>query len=204
MAFLRSICAPRTTNLVYSRSGNTGSSSSNSKRIRAVSANSVWGANFGSSRNASSTSNGTICKQELLNVLLKRQLQQQQLQRQLLRNALYSASSSPSYTQRHYLHESAAQRNVVQPAAAEKVAAGYADKASNQKHTQQKQMPMQPTNPQRDPLDVSFNNPIAAFKSKTTWELIRAYIVYTICSSSYLVEHNMQVRATYSKLFLST
>lgn len=46
----------------------------------------------------------------------------------------------------------------------------------------------------RDPLDVSFNNPIDAFKSKTTWELVRAYAVYVMCSSEYLVENNMQVR----------
>lgn len=48
--------------------------------------------------------------------------------------------------------------------------------------------------PQRDPLDVSFNDPIAAFKSKTTWELIRAYFVYIMCSSEYLVENNMKVK----------
>ncbi|XP_055295272.1 proline dehydrogenase 1, mitochondrial isoform X1 [Sitodiplosis mosellana] len=47
--------------------------------------------------------------------------------------------------------------------------------------------------PQRDPLDVSFNDPIAAFKSKTTWELIRAYFVYLMCSSEYLVENNMKL-----------
>lgn len=47
--------------------------------------------------------------------------------------------------------------------------------------------------PQRDPLDVSFNDPIAAFKSKTTWELLRAYFVYLMCSSEYLVENNMKV-----------
>lgn len=47
--------------------------------------------------------------------------------------------------------------------------------------------------PQRDPLDVSFNDPIAAFKSKTTWELVRAYFVYLMCSSEYLVENNMKV-----------
>lgn len=46
---------------------------------------------------------------------------------------------------------------------------------------------------QRDPLDVSFNDPIAAFKSKTTWELMRAYFVYIMCSSEYLVENNMKV-----------
>lgn len=47
--------------------------------------------------------------------------------------------------------------------------------------------------PQRDPLDCSFNDPIAAFKSKTTWELVRAYFVYMMCSSEYLVENNMKV-----------
>lgn len=51
-----------------------------------------------------------------------------------------------------------------------------------------------PTVSARDPLDVSFNNPIDAFKSKTTWELVRAYVVYVMCSSEYLVENNMQVR----------
>ncbi|RZF46115.1 hypothetical protein LSTR_LSTR012975 [Laodelphax striatellus] len=45
----------------------------------------------------------------------------------------------------------------------------------------------------RDPLDTGFDNPKASFKSKTTWEVLRAYIVYTLCSSSYLVEHNMQL-----------
>lgn len=45
----------------------------------------------------------------------------------------------------------------------------------------------------RDPLDVTFENAESAFKSKTTWELVRAYIVYTICSSDYLVENNMKV-----------
>lgn len=48
----------------------------------------------------------------------------------------------------------------------------------------------------RDPLDTKFADPVAAFKSKTTWEVLRAYIVYTICSSSYLVENNMKVRLT--------
>lgn len=47
--------------------------------------------------------------------------------------------------------------------------------------------------PQRDPLDVGFSDPIAAFKSKTTMELLRAYFVYIMCSSEYLVENNMKV-----------
>ncbi|KAJ1523987.1 hypothetical protein ONE63_010532 [Megalurothrips usitatus] len=44
----------------------------------------------------------------------------------------------------------------------------------------------------RDVLDASFDDAHAAYKSKTTWEILRAYIVYTLCSSTYLVEHNMQ------------
>lgn len=47
--------------------------------------------------------------------------------------------------------------------------------------------------PKWDPLDTSFANPEATFKSKTTWEIFRAYIVYQLCSSGYLVENNMQV-----------
>lgn len=45
----------------------------------------------------------------------------------------------------------------------------------------------------KDPLDTSFNDPAAAFKSKTTYELVRAYFVYMLCSSEYLVENNMKV-----------
>lgn len=47
---------------------------------------------------------------------------------------------------------------------------------------------------QRDPLDTGFADPKAAFKSKTTFELIRAYVVYTLCSSEFLVDNNMKVR----------
>lgn len=50
-----------------------------------------------------------------------------------------------------------------------------------------------PSSGQRDPLDVSFNDPHAAFKSKTTLELIRAYFVYVLCSSEFLVENNMKI-----------
>ncbi|XP_018309952.1 proline dehydrogenase 1, mitochondrial isoform X2 [Mycetomoellerius zeteki] len=46
---------------------------------------------------------------------------------------------------------------------------------------------------QIDPLDLKFNDPIAAFKSKTTMELMRAYFVYQMCSIEYVVENNMTV-----------
>lgn len=47
---------------------------------------------------------------------------------------------------------------------------------------------------QKDQLDIRFEDTVAAFKSKTTWELVRAYLVYTICSSNYLVVNNQKVR----------
>lgn len=46
----------------------------------------------------------------------------------------------------------------------------------------------------KDPLDVTFEDAKAAFKSKTTHELLRAYLVYTLCSIETLVENNMKVR----------
>lgn len=45
----------------------------------------------------------------------------------------------------------------------------------------------------KDELDLSFNDHQAAFKSKTTWEVLRAYIVYQLCSITVLVEYNMKV-----------
>lgn len=53
--------------------------------------------------------------------------------------------------------------------------------------------PSNPSQSPKDPLDVSFNDPSAAFKSKTTFELLRAYVVYLMCSSEYLVENNLKV-----------
>lgn len=49
--------------------------------------------------------------------------------------------------------------------------------------------------PPRDPLDITFEDAKAAFKSKTNLELIRAYVVYTLCSFDYLVQNNMKVGA---------
>lgn len=57
--------------------------------------------------------------------------------------------------------------------------------------------------PQRDPLDITFEDAKAAFKSKTNWELIRAYIVYTLCSFDYLVENNMKVSDLFIFFFTS-
>lgn len=60
--------------------------------------------------------------------------------------------------------------------------------------------PAVPANAPRDPLDTSFNNPIDAFKSKTTAELIRAYVVYLMCSSEYLVENNMKIMKVFKAI----
>lgn len=46
---------------------------------------------------------------------------------------------------------------------------------------------------QVDVLDLRFNDPVASFKSKTMAELIRAYVVYQLCSVEFLVENNMRV-----------
>lgn len=56
----------------------------------------------------------------------------------------------------------------------------------------------------KDPLDVSFNSSVAAFKSKTTWELCRAYIVYIMCSSGYLVENNLKVMNKFERSYSYT
>lgn len=50
----------------------------------------------------------------------------------------------------------------------------------------------------RDELDLSFNSPKEAFKSKKTSELVRAYLVYQICSINWLVENNDMVSVRWS------
>ncbi|XP_076765647.1 proline dehydrogenase slgA [Xylocopa sonorina] len=52
---------------------------------------------------------------------------------------------------------------------------------------------VKPAPRQIDPLDLKFNDPLAAFKSKTTKELIRAYVVYQLCSIGYIAENNMKL-----------
>nr|XP_012232887.1 PREDICTED: proline dehydrogenase 1, mitochondrial isoform X1 [Linepithema humile] len=67
---------------------------------------------------------------------------------------------------------------------------GYATTAATDIKKQRQQQSAVPR--QIDPLDLQFNDPIAAFKSKTTTELMRAYIVYQMCSIEYIVENNMK------------
>ncbi|XP_049824718.1 proline dehydrogenase 1, mitochondrial isoform X2 [Aethina tumida] len=53
--------------------------------------------------------------------------------------------------------------------------------------------PAQDAKSPKDALDITFEDARAAFKSKTNWELIRAYIVYTMCSFETIVDNNMKL-----------
>lgn len=46
---------------------------------------------------------------------------------------------------------------------------------------------------QKDELDLTFENTKSAYKSKTTWELIRALTVLKLSTIDYLVENNQKV-----------
>lgn len=50
-----------------------------------------------------------------------------------------------------------------------------------------------PASRQTDELDLAFNSPIDAFKSKKTSELVRALFVYQICSIEWLVNNQDMV-----------
>ncbi|CAL1278097.1 unnamed protein product [Larinioides sclopetarius] len=56
------------------------------------------------------------------------------------------------------------------------------------------------SSPQRDPLDLSFENTKNAFKSKTTWELFRAFLVLKLSTYSYLVENHEKLMAQGKKI----
>lgn len=190
MAFLRSICAQRATlNLVYSRNKSNRS------------ATSVWRSRGEATATASistSTSSQSANQQEIRHVSNRKvddlkysEVSQSQLSRrqQQHRQLLNSILFSPTYNSRHTLFtKGPLTRSVV---AAQQEAEPEIKRTRSHKHPQQQ--PNVPANPQRDPLDVSFNDPIAAFKSKTTWELIRAYLVYTVCSIEPVVENNLKV-----------
>lgn len=81
-------------------------------------------------------------------------------------------------------------QNAVSAALVRLIERGY---VSTGRVTGSVQQPMSDQSRQIDPLDLKFNDPVAAFKSKTTMELVRAYVVYQICSIEYLVENNMKV-----------
>lgn len=46
---------------------------------------------------------------------------------------------------------------------------------------------------QKDELDLTFENTKDAYKSKTTWELLRAFLVLKLTTYDYLVENNQRV-----------
>lgn len=60
----------------------------------------------------------------------------------------------------------------------------------------QAEVPPAQTSRQLDPLDLKFNDPVASFKSKTMIELVRAYVVYQLCSVELLVENNARASIT--------
>lgn len=195
MAFLRSICAQRT-NLVHNYSGS--SSSSLAAAGLKVSTKS-WSDKRELSHDSFVNGSELNCIQQQNQCHHSspnhqrqhyQKLQKHQQRQLLIANALFS----PYFNQQqcHRLHTNSSNFQTVtntHPILDE-------EKVSSVTKKSQRRVPPTPNvpeNPQRDPLDVSFNDPIAAFKSKTTWELIRAYVVYIICSSEKLVEHNMKL-----------
>nr|CAH7756082.1 unnamed protein product [Callosobruchus chinensis] len=78
--------------------------------------------------------------------------------------------------------------NVNQTVQKSSAASGIISENASQSQTVQQQQ-----QPPKDPLDVSFEDAKAAFKSKTNFELIRAYVVYTLCSIEFLVDNNMKL-----------
>ena len=51
-----------------------------------------------------------------------------------------------------------------------------------------------------DKLDLTFLDHEAAFKSKTTWEVIRGLLVFHLCSIGPIVDNNEKVGAKNTKL----
>lgn len=109
---------------------------------------------------------------------------------QLLANRIYAGAESAAFQQRYFNSSAKCDINTTKHNAetANPLHKVQATSALNATIRDPNEAPSP-----RDPLDVSFNDPIAAFKSKTTSELIRAYFVYMMCSSEYLVENNMKV-----------
>lgn len=204
MAFLRSICAQRT-NLVYSYSGSS-SSNFGAGKLQYI-AGSKKATTSWSSASVRQLSHDTNDNANELNYQQRSSLRrhslnshynQQQQQQQLLANALFAPNFHQQFNR---LHTNASNSQTV-TATQNIVDDDKLSSVSRKSHRKQPPTPNVPENPQRDPLDVSFNDPIAAFKSKTTWELIRAYLVYVICSSEKLVEHNMKVSLKCSIFYL--
>jgi len=52
------------------------------------------------------------------------------------------------------------------------------------------ELPLAVINRKKDSLDLSFEDHTAAFKSKTTWEVLRALFVFQICGVNVIVDNN--------------
>ncbi|KAM7346725.1 proline dehydrogenase slgA isoform 1-T1 [Cochliomyia hominivorax] len=193
MAFLRSICAQRT-NLVYSYSSS--SSCFGAGKLQYIAGSKVTTSTSWSSSHIRQLSHDAkdnaseLNNQQHSSRHYSSHLQHQHRRQQLLANALFASN----FNQHHKcLHSNASNSQTVTATQNIVDEDKFSSVPRNSHHRKQPPTPNVPENPQRDPLDVSFNDPIAAFKSKTTWELIRAYLVYVICSSEKLVEHNMKL-----------
>ncbi|XP_075156763.1 proline dehydrogenase slgA isoform X2 [Haematobia irritans] len=177
MAFLRSICAQRT-NLVYSCSGSSSGSLSAGRRQY------LSGSNYSAAATSSNVSQFDQSSND--ESTTSPSSNQKSLRHRVFQQVLYA----PSFNHQQYYQ----QRGIHTNDSKSQVTASVGSNAKPYSPSYRPPpRPKLPENPQRDPLDVSFNDPNAAFKSKTTWELVRAYLVYMICSSEKLVEHNMQL-----------
>lgn len=88
-------------------------------------------------------------------------------------------------------HHGIGNRNLSSPPAPTTLSVGLEKRQSDISNDSKTAVPSD--SKRRDPLDLSFNNAEAAFRSKTTLQVLRAYLVFTLCSSNYLVENNMKV-----------
>lgn len=55
-----------------------------------------------------------------------------------------------------------------------------------------------------DELDLTFNNAKEAYRSKTTWEILRAYVIFQLCSVETLVDHNQKLMTLGQKILGKT
>ncbi|CAG0893354.1 unnamed protein product [Cyprideis torosa] len=59
-------------------------------------------------------------------------------------------------------------------------------------------------NPAKDKLDLTFTDHEAAFKSKTNFEILRGWLVFTLCKWKWLVDNNAQIMKICQKVFGKT
>ncbi|XP_017143454.1 proline dehydrogenase 1, mitochondrial isoform X1 [Drosophila miranda] len=183
MALLRSLRTQRTTYLINSR---TSVSVSSSSSVAAAAKRHSLHTTAALEANVQASSQSPSQEQHVQAAGILRRRQQHH---QLLSRLIYSAGAAGvggSRQHTRYVHSGQNGRHQLAQSS------DVEGEAFREKRQLGKSASPKPSGtPQRDPLDVGFNDPVAAFKSKTTWELVRAYMVYMICSSEKLVEHNM-------------